>query len=653
MNIARSLQLLIPNLRLGGRYQVVRRLGVGGFSETFLAKDLQLPGKPYCVIKQLKLRSRNPEGWQVAKRLFNAEAEVLYRLGDHDRIPRLFAHFEENRNFYLVQEFIAGASLRHQLRPGQPWPEARVIALIRDILQVLAYVHDQNVIHRDIKPSNLICRQSDGRMVLIDFGAVKQVSLRPEVEYGQEPQQPSMTISIGTLGYMPIEQANGMPQFNSDLYAVGMIGIEALTGIRSHQFQRDSQTGELIWPGQPQEIAPAQASPELREILDGMVRCHFKERCQTVQEVLQALDALLNQSSSIDLEAEFAAMAAHSRAALSDLPPENSQPSPTSREPALPEPAFDESGFDEPARTTAASVIDPTRMSPLDSTIDPSVPSTLMSAESAESALPATQLEVQPGVQLEEDQLPELVPDSTLHSIPDRIGDRDTPSASQTQIFPFSTLATQKFVALQAHAKTFVQLLSTQQQTAIERLQGPSARPGWLGIGSLVIASGVVLTIFLQARLPSSADRSEDQSPSVALPCREPTPPDLPSGTADLVFANGTRYYGPLNQDLPADGRGIMVFPSGNRYDGELKSGKRNGCGTYTFANGRRYVGQFQEDAFQGKGMWLLENGDQYVGMFEANRCHGEGTFTFRDGTTKRGTWRNGQMEGTDLSCDR
>lgn len=671
MNIAKSFQLLIPNLRLGGRYQVVRRLGVGGFSETFLAKDLQLPGKPYCVIKQLKLRTRNPEGWRVAKRLFNSEAEVLYRLGDHDRIPRLFAHFEESRNFYLVQEFIAGASLRHQLLPGQPWPEARVIALIRDILQVLAYVHGQNVIHRDIKPSNLICRKSDGRTVLIDFGAVKQVSLRPEVEHGQDHPQPSMTISIGTLGYMPIEQANGMPQFNSDIYAVGMIGIEALTGIRSHQFQRNSQTGELIWQGPFQASTPTQTSPELREILDRMVRCHFKERYQTVQEVLEAIDALLSQSSPIDLEAEFAVLAANSTAALSDLPYQKSQPpNPTSGEPALSEPSPSESipsesipsklEADEPIGTTAAPVLG-LPLPHVDSTIDPSVQLTVLPEN---NAVPVTQLEGIPEVDLRPDQLPESTADATSDSGTDWAGDRANNPQPQTSLFSqFVTQhVTQKWVSLQTHARTFIQVLSTQPQPAVDRLQGFPVRSLWLGIGGLTLATAVVAVGVTQLRLYVSGDRSAEESAAKesaeqsqlpALLCREPSPPDLPSGSADLVFTNGTRYYGPLNQGLPADGRGIMVFPSGNRYDGELKSGKRNGCGTYTFANGRRYVGQFQDDAFQGQGMWLLENGDQYIGMFQANRCHGPGTFIFRDGTTKRGNWRNGQMEGTDLSCDR
>jgi serine/threonine-protein kinase len=96
---------------LAGRYQVVRHLGGGGFGQTFLAQDTHLPGNPLCVVKQLKPKPSDPATLQVAKRLFDREAETLYRLGHHDRIPRLLAHFEQESQFYLVEEFIEGQPL--------------------------------------------------------------------------------------------------------------------------------------------------------------------------------------------------------------------------------------------------------------------------------------------------------------------------------------------------------------------------------------------------------------------------------------------------------------------------------------------------------------------------------------------------------------
>ena len=216
-----------PDQPLGGHYKIISELGVGGFGQTFLAEDLHLPDHPLCVVKQLKPQTSEPETLAMARRLFDTEAEVLYQLGNHDQIPRLLAHFEDNEEFYLAQELIDGHPLTEEIKVGQRWSETKVIAFLQDLFQVLAFVHEQNVIHRDLKPSNLIRRTRDNRIVLIDFGAVKQVSA--QVVHPQTGH--TKTISIGTQGYTPKEQLGGNPRFSSDVYAAGIIAIQALTGL--------------------------------------------------------------------------------------------------------------------------------------------------------------------------------------------------------------------------------------------------------------------------------------------------------------------------------------------------------------------------------------------------------------------------------------
>lgn len=159
---------------LRGRYAILKQLGSGGFGETYIAEDRDLPGSPQCVVKRLQPQSHDPFVLQTAKRLFDTEAAVLYQLGSHDQIPRLMAHFEENQQFYLVQEFVDGRDLSQELFPGVRWNEAQVLAFLRDTLRILEFVHQQNVIHRDIKPANIIRRFSDNKLALIDFGAVKE-----------------------------------------------------------------------------------------------------------------------------------------------------------------------------------------------------------------------------------------------------------------------------------------------------------------------------------------------------------------------------------------------------------------------------------------------------------------------------------------------
>lgn len=141
---------------LTGRYKIVKQLGGGGFSHTFIAEDGYLPDRPTCVIKQLKPASSQAEILKVSRELFDNEAKVLYRLGRHECIPSLLAHFEEDEEFFLAQELIEGDVLTQEIKRGECLGEQYTIDFLTDILHTLDFVHRQQVIHRDIKPSNLI-----------------------------------------------------------------------------------------------------------------------------------------------------------------------------------------------------------------------------------------------------------------------------------------------------------------------------------------------------------------------------------------------------------------------------------------------------------------------------------------------------------------
>lgn len=272
--------------KLSGRYQITKVLGSGGFGETYIAQDTQRPGQPQCVVKHLRPTSSNPKHLQLARRLFKSEAETLERLGKHDQIPQLLAYFEEDGEFYLVQEFISGVSLSEELAIGRHLTEARLVDILQELLTILEFVHSHNVIHRDMKPSNVIKRFSDGKLVLIDFGAVKELH-----NHLAEGDPGTVTIGIGTQGYMPQEQCAGNPRFNSDIYAVGMMGIQALTGLPPSQLKEDPQTGEIIWRDR------AIVTPALAAILSKMVHYDFRQRYQSAYEVLTDLAHLTNLSA--------------------------------------------------------------------------------------------------------------------------------------------------------------------------------------------------------------------------------------------------------------------------------------------------------------------------------------------------------------------
>ncbi|BAY96705.1 serine/threonine protein kinase [Tolypothrix tenuis PCC 7101] len=260
---------------LAGRYEIIRKLGEGGFGATFLARDNLQPSKPLCVVKQLLPNQSHPRVVQF----FDKEAAILERLGKHPQVPQLLAHFNENQNLYIVQEFIEGQDLSKEIIPGKPLSEGYATKLLQDVLEILSFVHNQGVIHRDIKPQNLMRRHQDGKIFLIDFGAVKELGTLMVNTQGEVKS----SIIIGTPGYMPYEQNSGKPCLGSDVYALGMTIIQALTGVSPFELQEDPLTGEIIWRHL------AQVNDHLAEVLTKMVRRHFSLRYANATEALQAL----------------------------------------------------------------------------------------------------------------------------------------------------------------------------------------------------------------------------------------------------------------------------------------------------------------------------------------------------------------------------
>ncbi len=302
-------EIAVAGKILSGRYKIVKVLGSGGFSETYIAEDTQRPGNPQCVVKQLKPANTQAKGLELARRLFRSEAQTLEKLGSHLQIPQLLAYFEQDAEFYLVQEYIIGNPLNRESPSGRNMIETEVAAIVRELLQILVFVHENGVIHRDIKPSNIIRRNSDGKLVLIDFGAVKDISLLQT-----ENQEPNpFTIGIGTRGYAPSEQCFGRPQYNSDIYAVGMIAIKALTGIPPHDLPRDANE-EVKWRDK------ASISQGFAQILSKMVRDDYKQRYQSASAVLAALDQLASESNQNFLQQDDSSMSTEISIDESDLP---------------------------------------------------------------------------------------------------------------------------------------------------------------------------------------------------------------------------------------------------------------------------------------------------------------------------------------------
>ncbi|MGB5593698.1 MAG: bifunctional serine/threonine-protein kinase/ABC transporter substrate-binding protein [Crocosphaera sp.] len=281
---------LKPGDILRDRYKIIERIAQGGFGKTYTAKDIQKSGYPLRLVKEIMVpQSSDGHIWQEIEKRFIREGKTLELLGSHSQIPQLFDYFVHDNQFILIQEYIEGHDLSQEIGVGTlPLCESDIIKLLQQVLEVLAFVHKNQIIHRDIKPSNLRRRKKDNKIFLIDFGAVKELNSMAMLASGSV----NFTQAIGTPGYMAPEQQSGKPQLNSDLYALGMICIQGLTGFHPRSLPVDPHTGDVIWRYASPEHPIIEVSEDLEAILNKMIRYVFNDRYYSAVEALEEVQYL-------------------------------------------------------------------------------------------------------------------------------------------------------------------------------------------------------------------------------------------------------------------------------------------------------------------------------------------------------------------------
>lgn len=272
------------DLILHNRYRPLKKIGKGGFGATFLGMDLSLPGNPFCVIKQLRPTSDDPDIFSMALDLFEREAKTLGQI-DHPQIPRLLDYFEDHKKFYLVQTLIKGITLQKEVKRHGSLSENATKRFLTEILPVLKYVHSVRMIHRDIKPANIIRREQDGKLVLIDFGAVKD-QVNTQLAANNYGQTAFTQFAVGTMGFAPPEQLAMRPVYASDIYALGSTCLFLLTGKAPKDILCDEITGELLWE---EEV---KISENFAKILKKMLEVDLRYRYKMVDEVIADLDMM-------------------------------------------------------------------------------------------------------------------------------------------------------------------------------------------------------------------------------------------------------------------------------------------------------------------------------------------------------------------------
>ncbi len=282
---------------LRGHYRVTNVLSdEGGFGKTYLAEDVDKLNE-LCVVKQLAPKVQGT--WAIKKAIesFQQEAQRLQELGKHQQIPTLLAYFEEEHYLYLVQEFIDGQNLLRELQQRGVYSEIAIRKLLLNLLPVLQFIHEHGVIHRDIKPPNIMRRSPfsqsnlqkrknfssllgsiDGELVLIDFGASKQLSETVKTKPGT---------TIGTRGYSPLEQMqDGEAHPASDLFSLGATCFHLITGVAPSGLWTENG---YSWVTSWRQYLKSPISHSLGKIIDKLLKKDIRERYQSANEVLQDL----------------------------------------------------------------------------------------------------------------------------------------------------------------------------------------------------------------------------------------------------------------------------------------------------------------------------------------------------------------------------
>ncbi len=281
------------HLLLRNIYQPIQFLGEGGFGKVFKALNLDALNKP-CIIKQLIFNVTDSQFSQISQ-LFEQEAIQLELLGEHPQIPRLIAYFEEENRYYIVQQFIEGKNLSDLYDLEGSFSQEQIRDFLKQMSEILEFIHQENVIHRDIKPENII-KTKDNKYFLIDFGISKQLS----------NQNPTTSKMIGTEYYASPEQMsfNTKITYSSDIYSLGVTCISLLTGYFPNTVNQNKHLGKLYQDNQWNltSFLPKKIDPNLISIIEKMVKTEPTQRYQSASHILTDLkkSSLTNSGGRIE-----------------------------------------------------------------------------------------------------------------------------------------------------------------------------------------------------------------------------------------------------------------------------------------------------------------------------------------------------------------
>ncbi|NET46534.1 tetratricopeptide repeat protein [Okeania sp. SIO2B3] len=274
------------------RYRFIKPINSNILGKTYLATDTHRPNSPQCLVKEIRLSNFKQKNQEVILSIFHEKAEKIYCLSQHNGLPNLLAYSEENNNIYLVEDYILGLSLTKELAIGKLLPEVEVIKILKDVLEILAFIHSHGETHGKITPKNLIRRELDGKLVLINFGLKREITRILEQNEKLLILKNGSQNNSNSFANIPLEESQKEIDKNSDIYALGIIAIQTLTGLSTQDLLKQQQTSNTLGleiPWQNLQVC----SLNLSNIIDKMINNQDKQHYNSASEALTELNNIV------------------------------------------------------------------------------------------------------------------------------------------------------------------------------------------------------------------------------------------------------------------------------------------------------------------------------------------------------------------------
>lgn len=281
-------QCLLPEAMVAGRYRIETLIGMGGMGAVYRASDI-------FEMEQVALKVLSPAkttmDMDTAVERFRREARYAHQL-HHKNIVPVLNFGQDGQLLYLVMPLVTGGTLKELLHVEYPLPTSQAQRYLNDLADAIDAIHQhpQQIVHRDIKPSNLLIHQDDGRLVITDFGIARAMQ--------QEKALTQRGWRLGTEHYIAPEQEQGKAEPASDIYSMGVIGYQMLTGLLPFQAVVRNHAAELP--------PPSALNPALPSAIDAVILQAINidplKRFRTAREFADALNTALTQERDTDYD---------------------------------------------------------------------------------------------------------------------------------------------------------------------------------------------------------------------------------------------------------------------------------------------------------------------------------------------------------------